>query len=156
MIRFTHDKWWVLEEESRLLALNARGLSARQLVAHFPRRTEKAIKKRLNERGRKSNPGDARKCTHPITDSEVERATSMLDDGFSMETVARRLNRSPRGLMDRLVAVGMYARAARGVPANVLAERDAVQAREPRDLTAAFCGDPLPGRSALDRMRGAS
>ena len=26
--------------------------------------------------------------------------------------------------------------------------------RDTRDFTARFCGDPLPGRSALDRMEG--
>lgn len=32
-----------------------------------------------------------------------------------------------------------------------LADRDRRQTLGPRDLTAAFCGDPLPGYSALDR-----
>lgn len=37
-------------------------------------------------------------------------------------------------------------------PAEVLAERATRRALSPRDLTAAVFGDPLPGRSALDRM----
>lgn len=36
-----------------------------------------------------------------------------------------------------------------------LAERDRREATKPRDLTAALCGDPRPGFSALDRMRSA-
>jgi hypothetical protein len=36
-----------------------------------------------------------------------------------------------------------------------LADRDRRAELEPRDLTAAFFGDPLPGMSALDR-RGSS
>lgn len=41
------------------------------------------------------------------------------------------------------------------VPAEVLADRDAREAaRDRRDQTAAFCGDPPPGFSALDRRRG--
>lgn len=35
---------------------------------------------------------------------------------------------------------------------ELLHERDMRAQIPPRDLTAAFCGDPLPGYSALDRM----
>lgn len=39
----------------------------------------------------------------------------------------------------------------RAIPNHVIAERDVRLATEPRDLTASFFGDPLPGWSALDR-----
>lgn len=39
------------------------------------------------------------------------------------------------------------------VPKDVLFERDRVMSTTPRNLTAVLCGDPLPGRSALDRRR---
>lgn len=39
------------------------------------------------------------------------------------------------------------------VPADVLAERAQRALLEPRNLTAAILGDPLPGRSALDKRR---
>lgn len=39
------------------------------------------------------------------------------------------------------------------VPRNAIEEREHRLLLEPRDLTAAFCGDPLPGYSALERMR---
>jgi hypothetical protein len=38
-------------------------------------------------------------------------------------------------------------------PAFVLAERDRRYILEHRTTTAAFCGDPLPGESALDKLR---
>lgn len=38
------------------------------------------------------------------------------------------------------------------VPQDVLADRDRRLTLSHRSLTAAFCGDPLPGQSALDRM----
>ena len=42
------------------------------------------------------------------------------------------------------------------VPAAVLAERDAIRAAaDLRDLTGDLMGDPVPGRSALDRKRAA-
>jgi transposase-like protein len=37
------------------------------------------------------------------------------------------------------------------IPLDVMAERDERLAKQPRDLTAAFFGDPLPGYSALER-----
>jgi len=47
----------------------------------------------------------------------------------------------------------VYAASVHSIPEAVLAERDARLALDPRDLTAAFCGDPLPGYSALERGR---
>lgn len=37
------------------------------------------------------------------------------------------------------------------IPVDVMAERDVRLATAPRDITAEFFGDPLPGYSALDR-----
>lgn len=39
------------------------------------------------------------------------------------------------------------------IPADVLADRDRRAALEPVSITAAVCGDPPPGRSALDQKR---
>lgn len=45
---------------------------------------------------------------------------------------------------------------ARELPAGeIFIERNERLALQPRDLTAAFCGDPLPGYSALDKRTGA-
>lgn len=40
------------------------------------------------------------------------------------------------------------------VPSQVWADRERRCALEPATITAALCGDPLPGYSALDRRRG--
>jgi hypothetical protein len=40
------------------------------------------------------------------------------------------------------------------IPDSVLTNRAWRMSQEPRDITAAVCGDPLPGRSALDIKRG--
>lgn len=40
------------------------------------------------------------------------------------------------------------------IPREVLFDRDRRMAMAPRNLTAALLGDPLPGRSALDRRGG--
>lgn len=39
------------------------------------------------------------------------------------------------------------------VPTQTLADRDRRMSLEHASLTAALCGDPLPGRSALDKRR---
>lgn len=39
------------------------------------------------------------------------------------------------------------------VPDEVWADRERRMMLAPRDLTASFCGDPMPGMSALDRRR---
>lgn len=41
-------------------------------------------------------------------------------------------------------------------PPEVLADLERRRALRPRDLTAVLLGDPLPGRSALDRGRNAA
>jgi len=53
----------------------------------------------------------------------------------------------------RVIVDGEAVTVERRVPDEVLAERDRRQALEPINLTAAFCGDPLPGYSALDRRQ---
>lgn len=40
------------------------------------------------------------------------------------------------------------------IPQHVLMDRDRRLSMAPRSLTAALCGDPAPGRSALDKMNG--
>lgn len=55
----------------------------------------------------------------------------------------REWDRAPRLQMERPSAI-------RPAP-GVVEERDYRLSLAPRDLTAAFCGDPLPGYSALDR-----
>lgn len=40
------------------------------------------------------------------------------------------------------------------IPISIIAERDRAMSYEIRDITAALMGDPLPGRSALDKKMG--
>lgn len=87
----------------------------------------------------------------------------------TMEMIAREIGRTPTSVNCRLSVRGRtfdatsrrsFHVASVGsagsilvVPDRVIAERDRARDLEPRDLTAALCGDPLPGRSALDRRR---
>jgi DNA-binding CsgD family transcriptional regulator len=87
-----------------------------------------------------------------LSPDEIQTARLMRREGKTIAWIARKLKRSR-------AAIGDACRGAAhindvhvvAVPAHVLAERDARLALDPRNLTAAFAGDPLPGRSALDK-----
>ncbi len=68
----------------------------------------------------------------------------------------RAMRQPDKQTMAELRAAGILPVAySRQPPDHVIAERDAALAAGYRDITAAQCGDPLPGRSALDRRREA-
>lgn len=74
--------------------------------------------------------------------------------------VARSCYRHPRMIEDGepfgRMAAGMKGENNERVPDNVMAERDRRLALNHATLTAAVFGDPLPGRSALDRKHARS
>lgn len=61
----------------------------------------------------------------------------------------------PRDLASKLATHPNHVEPVMRVPAEVLADREQRATLQPASLTAAVFGDPLPGRSALDRRRGA-
>ena len=89
-----------------------------------------------------------------LTPDEIHTARLMRREGKTIEYIALHMNRS-RALIGE--ACRGYARVVPqqapvvNIPDSVLAERAARLALSPRDLTAAIAGDPLPGRSALER-----
>jgi hypothetical protein len=96
----------------------------------------------------------------PWTTEEVQRASDLRDAGVSYVEIAKELGRTPGAVGGKL----SYSQTSglRHHVANeqrpcdrTLAERDARAKLEHHTLTAAFCGDPLPGYSALDRRGSA-
>lgn len=93
------------------------------------------------------------------TDADHERATQLFAEHRNYSTVAAIMGFSRSTVFDWLNGrrgLGTYTRVIRDdagmhVPPEVLAERDRRRELVPRDLTAAFFGDPLPGYSALER-----
>ncbi len=78
----------------------------------------------------------------------------------SPEAMARRKERErAQRLADKEATAALRASGAlapsysRAPPDHVIEEARFAMAAGPRDITAAAFGDPLPGRSALDRMR---
>ncbi len=91
-----------------------------------------------------------------LTPDEIHTARLMRRESKTIEQIARLMNRSRTSVGE---ACRGYARVIQQqariviVPDHVKAERDRRLALEPRDLTAAIAGDPLPGMSALERKR---
>jgi hypothetical protein len=88
------------------------------------------------------------------TAQEDATARQMRREGRSKREIARVLGRRLSSVCDRLNGKPSPA-PPRVVPDEVRAEHAHRAALAPRDLTAAICGDPLPGYSALDKRRGA-
>jgi excinuclease UvrABC helicase subunit UvrB len=118
------------------------------------------------------------------TAEEVSRAIEMRDLGMTADKIGVALGRSTKSIKNKFIVLSQtpeqrikrneYERERRRdrdktfsrkagivfeahkarIPDAVIAERDARYSASHRDLTAAFFGDPLPGRSALDRKQG--
>lgn len=54
----------------------------------------------------------------------------------------------------RMLRIKIVATSGPRIPISIIAERDRAMSYETRDITAALMGDPLPGRSALDKKMG--
>lgn len=93
------------------------------------------------------------------TAARMWREMSAQDEEARAAAIGHMIARKPHTVLRRHLEFGSsfagegVSRAAprAPVPPHVLAERDAIIAASPRSLTAALLGDPLPGRSALDR-----
>ncbi|HEX4043237.1 MAG TPA: hypothetical protein VHY10_16185 [Xanthobacteraceae bacterium] len=97
------------------------------------------------------------------TAAELATLQRMRAERASTGAIAKALGRSKSSVTNRIERLELrpfYAHIAwsgRTLHADprALAERDQRLAVAPRDLTAALCGDPLPGYSALERRGGA-
>ena len=90
----------------------------------------------------------------PLTPDEIHTARLLRREGKTFGQIAQRLGRSREVISEvcrgfaRMVIHDVQVVV---IPDHVLAERDERLALQPRDLTAAIAGDPLPGMSALER-----
>ena len=119
----------------------------------------------------------------PWTDEEWTRAKAMMADGYGYGDIGARIGRTSRAVkakfqkknltpaqrnaraeyqrrkraedVSRRQIEGLtFVRAQKNEVEQVILERNMRASLAPRDMTAAFFGDPLPGYSALDK-RGA-
>jgi hypothetical protein len=112
---------WTAEEDERLVGLRRRGESAKAIAALL-NRTVKSVQARIADRG-------------------IKR------DGTVCAALAAERRRKSRA------AVRAWQLAHRATPVAAKPQPEPWQFPPPdtRDMTAFLCGDPLPGRSALDR-----
>lgn len=84
-----------------------------------------------------------------------ERAIQMHKDGCWLKDISKELGPARRTISNWIYGIEgrIYSDPADliRVPSEVLAERAYRRSLEPRDITAALFGDPLPGYSALER-----
>lgn len=92
------------------------------------------------------------------TREEIEKAAELYAKHRNYKRVARIMGRDDSMIRGYLKGqyVGPYrdflfTRDPRDIPPSVIDDRDRRAQLAPRDLTAAFFGDPLPGMSALER-----
>lgn len=92
----------------------------------------------------------------PWTEADTIEARRLYAEHKNYAVVGKIMGRGKMCIRENLQDNrGTHARTAdyAGVPDYVMAERERRMMLAPRDLTAAFFNDPLPGYSALDRIR---
>jgi len=97
----------------------------------------------------------------PMTDAQFHVARRMFSKGMGLQAIANELGIKRSVLRARFRREDNPYRESQGmkhlasprpeIPVDTQAEWEARLNTKPRDLTAAFCGDPLPGFSALER-----
>jgi len=93
----------------------------------------------------------------PWTEDEHDRARDMRAAGDTYSKIDKALGRRPGATQQRLEIAGYGSKQVRShrIPDSLFAEREALTAaRNQRNLTQDFCGDPPPGYSALHGKTG--
>ena len=151
---------WTDETRQQIRQLRETGLTYRQIAGRFPGASQKAIEKQYLRLVR-GNQAAAHQWTNPRQWMECEDQTlrRSLDSGLAWHAVARAVGRSVNACKNRGQLIGLTQRrtAAPSAPGRIeqikQARWDRAASLLPASLTAWICGDPPPGRSALDRKR---
>lgn len=150
-------KPWSEEDVAQLRLYVAEGLTPEEIGRKMDRPAG-GIKTKI-----KRIKGTPVKRRVPWTKEDLDKLVHLKESAkLSWDEISARLNR-PSGtvyskyeyLKNQAAFGPRHAECRENIPALILTEQRHRQSLTPRDLTAAFFGDPLPGYSALDR-RGAS
>lgn len=118
---------WTQDEITRALEMRSRGMTPEK-IGHALARSSKAVRTKFSWL--------AMSQSQRVKRNEYERARRMGQDKT----------------LTKIAGITFEAHKSR-MPEEVSSERNSRFSIAPRDLTAAFFGDPLPGYSALDRRR---
>lgn len=144
----TWDRLWTSDEDQRLLALRERGLVWDAICIQFPGRTAAAVKQRSNLL-RRTGGAMTMSGRRPWTTAETAEVARLRDVEQLQWSQIDCIMQRPPG------SSGSHYRShvSRGPRAGTVAPRPVLP--EPATITAWLCGDPLPGRSALDSRHAA-
>lgn len=145
---------WTAREVADLLAMRDRGAIGTEMAHRFGR-TSHAVCVKL---GKLDNP-TVRMGQKEWTSAEKVQLVHLKEVmGLGWTEIGRRLNRPSGTVYSKYFYIKNFASARAGdgsdkanIPEQTVSEWRSRRALSPSSLTAHFCGDPLPGYSALDR-----
>lgn len=153
---------WSQPEDALLLRLHGEGLEWELIAMRFPRHTKAACQaRRALLRSKNKDPQRVPQPQRRWSDDDNADLVRRGDAGEPFEKIGESLSRTRWACKVQYHAL-KRAKVERPVTKQTLREASLIKAAEtrihvaalpPRSLTAEFCGDPLPGRSALDRKR---
>lgn len=98
--------------------------------------------------------GSKPKPPRPWTEAEFNQAKLMHGHGYSFWAIGRLIDRGAEAVKNKLFPLPPRDRHHRDLPKLQAAAAERREASYRRDITATFFGDPPPGYSVLDQMRG--
>jgi hypothetical protein len=157
---------WTAEDIEELRQLRHGGMAYKAIALRFPGATPKACEKQYQKLIRTTGEIPFKRARDPNagnswTEDEESAVQQYLAAGLTWAEIAKRLHRSVAACKTRF---SERRRGQRGGPIILTTRREAVETArqqqltlpQPASITAWVCGDPLPGRSALDQKRQAS
>jgi hypothetical protein len=160
---------WTADDDARLEQMHADRVSWPEIANAFPGRSIALCQCALSRiRARRALGKVKGRVSPPWSEAETATLLARRDAGERFEEIGASTGRTPIACRQRY----NVSKRAKGQPQRLRHHAGATKVRllaaiqpapkssdlapsdlAPSSLTAAFCGDPLPGRSALDRKR---
>lgn len=158
---------WTADDDARLEQMHADRVSWPEIATAFPGRSISLCQVALTRIRARRARGQIKGRVAPWSDAETSTLLARRDAGERFEEIGASTGRTAIACRQRY----NVSKRAKGQPQRLRRHAGATKVRllasvqpapkpdlapsdlAPASLTAAFCGDPLPGRSALDRKR---
>lgn len=138
---------WTDDDIQRVMQMKARGMTT-DAIAEAMGKTPKGIYQMLYRRRR----GDARKRSlFAWTEADIAELKRLHALGYTTRGIADAMGRTLAAVATKKGKVIGPKVAPYSAPTATIREWRKVQNLQHSSITAMLCGDPLPGRSALDR-----
>jgi hypothetical protein len=156
-------KLWSADDDARLLQLRQDMVPSAEIAERFGR-SAKACLQRINRmkmqareaEWARQNGRSPKRRMMAFTDLEAAEVLRLRDElHWTFRSIDKHLGRRPGVCCQRYHHLKATSRRSRDLPRQCAPALQAAVVQPPapmhRDITAAFFGDPLPGRSALDQ-----